>query len=388
MSLSRKKNVLPEGRNLVNSIIDYNEFDNPTTILYKLSYNLSRSGERQPIEFISLDGDNIENYTYSIVQVIYGLKFNPEEEVVTLASQYKSIRQEFPNLDYIDLAMLYKSTMDLYRDEKIKYKDEENNDLTMPKNILKSINNMFDTISEDENVSTFSFVNLEGLDKMYETWLNNKDNKAMEQEDEYSKLVDVQEQLAEIEPLNYDDPVIETVFYFYKPKMKSIYTDEEYQPDIEEGIEIFKHSLVSANVPFIQYNNNEGQQYYWLYNNTFQDSKVESPTIYLDLIKQQTRINTIYILLWGGEKKLTRCIYYIDKAELTLRISNKNNGLHTTKQILQKALPLIILDEGIQTKVQGYFEVDQIVINEPLAPVDLLPQPAPGGAASGGGQAQ
>ncbi len=364
MSLRKKKFVPQEGRELVKDVIDYNKFDNRTTILYKLCLFLMEKDEDNlvPIEFISLDGDSINNYTYTTAQVVVIYKFNPSLKSTTLIEQYKSIMAEFPGLNYIDVSMLYKNVMDLYRQRKIKYFDDENNDLTLPKNIFKNINDMFIDVSETENVELFSFTDEKALSDAYDDWKISKDNKAEEQIKSSEKLLDIQTSLGDIEPIEYSEPIIEFMEFKFTPQIKSVDDKTLYSPNIEEGIEIFKNAKVSSDIPFIQYNNNEGQNYYWVYDNNFDDSKIKDVTIYSNSLKQQTRPNTIYIFLWI--EKLIKCVYLIDKNQLNVEIPNKNNSYQKSIEMIENALPLIQLDEGVQIKVKGYFEIDQIIIND------------------------
>ncbi len=373
--MSTKKNkqkiTLPPGRTLVSEAIDYNEFDNTNTILYKLSHNLSRKNERQPIEYILLEKDSADNYMFSTAQIICGLKFQPPNRT-SLKEQYKSLSEDFNSLTLFEIAMVYKSVMDLFRSNNIKVYDDEENDLTTEDNILDAINDMFIALTEEDGSELISIKDLSDLNEIYSDWQKSKINKVKAQEEVYNKIMETQEELLEIEPIDHTPPVIETFTYKYMPKISNIYSEnkeEIYTPDIEEGIYIFKNAVVSANVPFIQYNTPDEKNLYWVYNN-YENNKVESPEVYLDQMAQTTRINTIYIFLWvenidkNNKGKLIKCIYYVDKGELTLKAPNWSGGLDVVKQNLESALPLLILGEGIQIRVQGYFEVDQITFND------------------------
>jgi len=297
-SVNKTKSPSLNEQFMVKKVIDFNEFDNSTTLLYKLSDFLSHNKKigSQPIEFISLQGDNIDNYIYSVAKFDYIIRFDPANDTLTLVDEYKSILAKFSDLDYNDIAMLYKSTMDHYRSKGIEYINNNDIDLTLDANILIAINDMYKDIMGAEISTAVEFVDIDVLESEYEHWLIEKDKKAVEQHEIYEKLVNVQNELFDIDVLDYSELVIETVYYTFLPQIKHIYATSEiqetYVPSIEEGIEIFKHAKTSANVPFIQYIDNDGKYYYWVYDNTFEDSYVKSPSIYLNFMKQQTRFSS------------------------------------------------------------------------------------------------
>jgi len=349
---SNKKKISSNTRLLVSKDIDiYEDFDNFNTIRFKIS-NLLK--EKIPIEFISIEGNSIDDYTYSTIQVICASKFNPENKKVTLTDEYSNIMEQFPDTEYFDIAFVYKSVMDKYSENKIKYLNDTNDNLTTPENILIAINNMFIDINPE---NPLSFKNIEELKKSYEIWVSNNKIKIQQQEENYSKLIEDQEELAKIKLLKYSEFILETSVYNVPCKIKNL-DGTSYIGSIEDGIEIFKHAVVNSTIPYIRYVDNKGESKFWIYN--------KDPNINFDnYTKTKIKSNINYIILWYniGNGKYIECDYYIDKGKINFEIPNKNNFLIKIIDAIQEALPLLVLDEPSQIRIQGYFDVEDISID-------------------------
>ena len=333
----------------------YDDFDNFNTIRYKLSNLLKERGKPQPIEFISLESDPDVKYTYSIIQAIFATIFDLKKEKTTLKEQYNTILEQFPEVDYNDITFIYKETMDMHRKKNKEYIYDGRN-LTTPENILIEINDMFLDLSPQ---NPLSYIKFEELEQNYESWISNNKIKIEQQQIVYKKIIENQKELNEIEKLEHSEFVLQTISYIFSPKIKDIFKEDSYIPSIEEGIEIFKHSIVNPDIPFIRYVDNEGQSKIWIYN---QDSNIQ----YDLFTKSKIKSNSNYIIFWyyyEPNKKYIECHYYIDKAKIFFEFANIKKLLKSIKKAIQKSFPILILDEGSQIRVQGYFDVENVSID-------------------------
>ena len=340
--------------------IDIKDYDSNITTLYKLSHHIGT-----PIDYIYLEGNYKGNYNYTTVMRFINSKVKEGEK---LENYYLDIHEKFPNLRWKDLAIFYYDYITKLTDrlskQGTKEQRKQNANLINPENMLKNINAMFLNIKEsnkDYEEELEEFKDVDSLEEEYEKWNKQYKLKMAEQEVNYDKINTAQEELDKIRGVKYYPPVIESETYVFHP----ILSESKTKPTLEEGVEIFQKAIVSENVLYIQYNSVDGRNLYWIYND-IKKNKINPPSNYLDHITQSTRMNTIYILYWIGEKgkisnkNLIKFIYYIDSGEFILKSPKKDGGYKKIKKDLEDSFPNLIFGKGEQTKVQGYFEVEDV----------------------------
>lgn len=358
------------------NLFGINDLDNAVTTLYKIADVLG-----DPIEYILLEGDNMYSYTYITVADLITLYLNAG---IKLENFYLEVKEKFPNLDWRDIALIYRNTVEVLskscKAEKVGPEIMAYcTDLAKKKNILERINKMFEAIKEaggDDDDDLSNITEKSALKADYKQWIAENKARKVAQKENYERIERVQIELANITKVKYYPAVIDMTTYKFKPLIKDTTLEGKilttsHRPSIEEGIEIFRHAKVSEDIPYIQYNTKDGRNLYWIYDNSKQN-KLNSPSNYLDHISQSTRLNTIYILLWiskevtekAARTNLIKCIYHIDNMEFTLKASKKGGGLASIRQKLEEAFPLLILGKEEQIRVQGYFEVENIIVNE------------------------
>jgi nucleoid DNA-binding protein len=340
--------------------VKISEYDNAVTALYKLSDSLLI-----PIEYIYLEGNNFKNYTYTTVNKIIADRIG---EDIELKDFYQEISDKLPKLKWWELGLLYYEVVTVKLKQLCENTGNEEmiercTNLGTKKNLIKSINQMFAAVREagkSEDEELIDITNLDAFASEYKKWSKTRKMKMKEQSEISEKISSVQEELDSIRGVRYYKPNIDTVTYKLKPMISG--KEGPYRPSPEEGIEIFKNAIVSEDVPYIQYNPEDGRNLFWIFNN---NNKAVSPVSYLDHISQSTRINTIYILLWLSDAKqknnLVKCIYYVDTGEFTLKAPNKGGGLKKLRKNIEAAFPMLILGKEKQIRVQGYFEVDDVL---------------------------
>ena len=345
-----------------NKKLKINEYDNAVTALYKLSDSIDN-----PKEYIYLEGNNYKNFSYTTVDRII---LNRIGEGKKLKDFYQEISDKFPELSWKDLATIYYEVVIVKLKKLCKVTDDEElsekcTKLGDDKNLIKSINGMFELVkdsgkAEDEELSEITNINAFAAE--YKKWSKQRDIKMKNQTEKSKWATSVQDELDSIRGVRYYKPNIVTVTYKLKPLLES--KEGNYKPSSEEGIEIFRNAIVSEDVPYIQYNSEDGRNLFWIFN----DSTVVPPSNFLDPISRSTRINTIYILLSLGDPKqknnLVKCIYYIDIGEFTLEAPNKGGGLKRLRKNIETAFPMLVLGKEEQVRVKGYFEVDDVTIND------------------------
>lgn len=331
-----------------------NELDNAVTTLYKIAHVLD-----DPIEYILLEGDGIRTYSYITVSDLINLYLNRS---IKLENFYGEIKEKFPNLDWRDIALIYRNTVEILK--KTCQKAENLNPielnycvgLSQKKNILERINKMFEAIKElggDEDDDLANITDESTLRADYKQWrAENKARKAAQKET-FERIERVQIDLANVAKVKCYPAVIDITTYMFKPLMYDLSHDAKilttvHKPSLEEGIEIFRYAKVTEDIPYIQYNTKDGRSLYWIYDNVKQ-TKFNSPTNYLDHISQSTHLNTIYILIWISKDvtektirtNLIKCTYYISSAQFILKAPKKGGGLATIRQKLEQAFPLL-----------------------------------------------
>lgn len=345
---------------LPNDKLDIKPYDTNINVLYKLSDFIM-----VPTDYIYLEEDSKGEYTYSTV---YGFINSKIKIGSNLEDYYQEIFERFPNLKWREIALFYYSYIEKLKEnlkkEGQKERIKSNAILTDTKQVLLHINNMFDKIKEessDWDEELKNIVDIGSLKDEFAIWDKQYKSKLKEQRHKIDKIIASQEELDDIEGVRYDEPVIESETYMYHPTLR----DTGLPPTLEEGLEIFSKALVSDTVLYIQYNTEDGRNLYWVYND-IKKSKINPPSNYLTHISQSSRMNTIYVLYWIGEKdknpnrNLIKFVYYIDTNQFILKIPTTVEGRKTIKKNLELAFRNIKFDNGEQINIYGYFEVDNI----------------------------
>ena len=137
----------------------------------------------------------------------------------------------------------------------------------------------------------------------YRSWLI-KNTKTMQKEaSRLKKIIDTQKTLTNISKKGslpeYTPLIINSNVYEFEP------TNHLGSIGIDDGLDIFNESIVSLHVPFLKYNDNNGNSYIKLYESltsTDQLEPINYDAIYIS-DEESDKENAIYMTLWVGVRK-------------------------------------------------------------------------------------
>lgn len=221
----------------------------------------------------------------------------------------------------------------------------------------KSINNAVYTEIVDFislfNISS-TYENLDDLKQDYERWYENIYKKEKEiTENTYNNILNVQENLKNVIPIKHSKPEITII-------NKIIEINENLE--LEDGILIFNESIVNEDIPFIQYVNNDYESFYKIYDNNKYYNFID------DFKIKSVENNYIYIAVClEPEGKLTKSsflLFTISIINKTLKIKIDINIFDKAIKIIEKSFPKIIFGKEKETKIKGFFTIEQVIISK------------------------
>lgn len=156
------------------------------------------------------------------------------------------------------------------------------------------------------------------LQLSYQAWLERFQNRLDRDRRVLAGMIEIQQTLAELQPLHVSPVEINHVVVAVEPSIQSAGSgtrsvDQSVglagsgarSVDPTDGIDIFNAATVSNIVPYIQYNDSEGTKFYKVY-----EGSTETPTPDYSVVIQPTtqtnRRNTIYMTVWSGVGDIAR----------------------------------------------------------------------------------
>jgi hypothetical protein len=309
-----------------------NEFDTNYTILYKNAYLLN-----QPAKYIILQSDG----TY--VTVFDVVKYRLSLPDATLYKVWNSFEKTINAFSLIEFCYIYYGSVILDKGDKTE--------------ALKNINGLIEDVNA--NVATDVYENnqevkrFESLTELNESFSFWRKKYIQERDKDISialNILNVQNKLKETEPTPITNLQITNVTLEYTTKY------EDRIPNKYDGITIFDSMETNIFVPYIQWNDPNGQKYYKVYES-------EDMKNYEVILNQQFRkINSLYFLVMVDEpgetltkKTYTKCAYSFETNKL--RISIPVDRKEKVFDRIRKVLPVIELENEKEFSLKGKFDM-------------------------------
>lgn len=315
-----------------------NEFDTNYTFLYKNAYLLS-----QPVKYVVLQ----ENGTYISIFNLVRNRLNLPD--ATLLRVWNSFDKTINAFSLIEFCYIYYALV-------IQDKSDRNV-------ALKNINNLIDDINAstasdiyENNQEIKKFDSLTELNESFSFW-SKKYKKELEKDRNIAKnILIVQTKLEETEPTKITNLQITNFTLEYSTKY------ENRIPNKYDGITIFDTMSTNIFIPYIQWNDPNGQKYYKVYEN-------EDMKNYDVILNQQFRkINSLYFLIMVDEpgetltkKTYTKCAYSFETNKL--RISIPVDKKEKVFERIKNALPIIELYNEKEFSLKGKFDMQGLKLD-------------------------
>ena len=256
--------------------------------------------------------------------------------------------------------------------------------------LLKEINHFYSALNlaEEESLDMDSRLgaitllrDIPDLQSHIQDWLIKRENLLHRDVSTYERIIDVQKQLASINPVVATEPEIEVVTLEFYPQWKtSGYavgsgSNVDNTVDPEDGVEIFNAAVPSYNVPFIQWNDDDGKKYYRVYHGSDENDDRPDFGAVIQHTTQASKKNTLYLKIWVGKADSTptresyeRCTYYIDEGRLVVQcpvsINSYNDGEEIVKRRIASCLGNLELGASKEVKIKGHFLVEDVTIDD------------------------
>jgi hypothetical protein len=367
------------------SVEIFSPFDNPTTRVYKYAHyqgvssrlvvTLNQPEDNEPFPFLK-----------TVAELL--LELIPEW---TWPEIYQYLRAHNSLITIDDLAML--------QYQQIKGAPETK--------ILSSINQIYQDINDQKK----TYGDMTIFQTNYETWLSNDQSEKEEDENKFEQIILIHQTLEELArrqqeqegDLLVTEPLIISTLKSYYPTL------EGREVTTDDGIDLFDSLVPSAQVPYLQFNDKNGKNFYRIYTGHKAPSRgfsgVNSGAVNFQKTQPQPNydnivikpevanlINAIYLTLWiGGEKGMEISVAPRDTF-LTIVYDLANNKLALESlsgniekylgdeqklgQILQDLFPQLDLGEGEDINLKGTFQIYlpdfeetpflHLVLNEPV----------------------
>ena len=317
---------------------EINEFDTNYTLLYKNAYLLN-----EPTKYVVLQEDG------SYVSI-----FN----IVSDKMKYMNLYQIWVSLDKTINAFSLLEFCYIYYGVIIRSKDDKNEALKNINELIKDVNESIATDAFENNQEVKVFESLTILNESFSFWrkkyINERDHDKVIAEN----LLVVQEKLKETTPTKIQNLQITNLTLEYTTSY------EVRIPNKYDGITIFDSMGTNIYIPYIQWNDPNGQKYYKVYEN--EDMKNYD----IILNNQFRKLNSLYFLVMVEEpgktltkKTYTKCAYSFETNKL--RVSLPINRKDIVLQRIKKVLPLVTLDNEKEFSLKGKFDMPGLKIDIP-----------------------
>lgn len=340
------------------STININELDSETTILYKYAISnkipnklihLIRPPPEENLSYI----DFLRRIRFEYVQTIIltGIaervtqSSNPDDLVKALIE----ISDELPSLNPRDVFMVYFQNV---QSQLQPSQSPENVDMQM--NTLVYVSNQIFELLDDNLVKDY-----QGLYLRFQGW---GDGMARVLDEDVRILEKIEQTQAEL--LLQKTPIISPIIFTRVTKRATLVNPATgLVPTSDDGIDVFNQSVVSYNLPYLQYNKDD-DTYYKVYKGVDSDSMPNYNYIVpiTSLISGQQSIN---MTVWSGsgpvskttQKSYMRSIYRLDRGEITYNsnITHEQDETIVSERI-EKSLGLNMIKQ-YDVKTSGHFRI-------------------------------
>ena len=341
-------------------------FDSDVTVMYKWVsfFNI-------PVKYLVPQFDGPVKRT---VVSILDLMREWVSQSLPLLEIYTLILQQTQNLGAMEISYIYY--------------DVASSENRTPEELLKDINHFYsalnlaeeESLDMDSRLGTISLLrNVQDLQSHIQDWIIKRQNLLHRDFLTYQRIVDVQKQLASIDPVVSTEPEIEVVTLEFYPQWKAsgyaVGSNVENTVDAEDGVEIFNAAIPSYNVPFIQWNDDDGKKYYRVYHGSDENNDRPDFGAVIQHTTQASKKNTLYLKIWVGKANSTptresyeRCTYYIDEGRLVVQcpvsIDTDNDGEGIVRRRIASCLGNLDLGPSKEIKVKGHFMVEDVTIDD------------------------
>jgi hypothetical protein len=328
-------------------MIARSEFDTKNTLLYKWA-NLLNS----PVRYIY----PLPNSTYSSVVNFISERI-PKK---TIDSTYLALKEAGSDVDIKDFTNIFIIIL--------KIKQPQLND----QQITKGVNDFY--LRTGVEIQPLKDTDIEGNTRIFREQFE-KSLKIDKEKFEYYNYLE--NTLTSITPLASTPPVISAAILYFTPAWSN-----GDRIDARDGMDIFSEMVSSAEIPFIQYNNGKGESFIWLYQGS--PSVGDAPDF--DLVTQSSTQTNVIILTISSLAKIekgtilskdsyVKVIYNLETGNLVVPSPTADEGIARMRQRITSAFPMLSLNEGKETRIKGYFEVEKVVIDDTILHYLLLNHP-------------
>lgn len=256
-----------------------------------------------------------------------------------------------------------------------KSNDSIEDNMKIADKILDNINLFIAIIQNDDSVRYSSY---DALLDDYDTWSASVSRRSDDDSKTYNRIKDIASELKQLDDLAIVTPSIkpkasklkeESVVLRFKPLIR----DAPSIPiDIENGMMIFDGMIVTANVPYIQYNKSNDEE-------LLRIKQVDTEEYHI-IIPHEVELKKrgiIYIQLWLGNIEESQDIIYTRESLYLARYVIAENYLYVSVPIrknvdiksiaikkLNEAIPNLILGHPDEINVTATFSIEYIPIND------------------------
>jgi hypothetical protein len=338
-------------------------FDNDVTVMYKWAFS---GTAHEPVKYLVVDSDRKVTSIFTLTEQWF-------TENLSLLEIYNEILQRTKSLGAMEVSYIYY--------------DVASRAGISSQSIFETINHFYTTLNvandQDENLDfrlgTITLLrDVNDLETHITDWRGKYQNRLNRDYNTYQRIIEVQRQLARIEPVVASEPIIEVVTLEFRPQWK-VYNYLQNPTDnfieSEDGVDIFDGTVPSYTVPFIQWNDDDGKRFYRLYYGSEDTKDRPDYGVIIQHATQASRKNTLYLKIWIGKDKSTptresyeRCIYFIDEGRLIVQcpvtIDTPGDGERIVTERIAATLSNISLGPSREVKVRGHFNVKDVSIDD------------------------
>ena len=370
------------------STININELDSETTILYKYAVSskvpnklihLIRPPPEEKLPYIDFLRRIRPEYVRTIILTGMAEKITQSSSQDDRVKALIEISDELPSLNPKDVFMIYFQNVQpqLQLSQQLSQQPSQpSQQLSQqpsqpPQNVEAQINtlvyvsNQIFELLDDDPVKDY-----EGLHFRFQSW----EDGMVRVLDEDVRILDKIEQ-TQAELLLQKAPVISPIIFTRVTKRATLVNPATgIAPSSDDGIDVFNQSVVSYNLPYLQYTKND-DRYYKLYKGADSDSMPNYSYIVpvTSLVPGQRSVN---MTVWSGsgplskttQKSYVNSVYRLDRGEVTYNsdITSEHDETVVSERI-EKSLGLVMTKQ-YDVKTSGSFRISRKSISNVPGP--------------------
>ncbi len=347
------------------STIDINELDSETTILYKYAVSsrvpnklihLIRPPPEEKISYIDFLRQIRPELVQTIILTGIDEKITQNSSQDDLVKALIEISDELPSLNPRDVFMVYLQNVQsqLQLQQPSQQPSQQSQNVEAQINTLVYVSNQIFELLDDNPVKDY-----QGLSFRFQSWEDGMGRVL----DEDVRILDKIEQ-TQAELLLQRAPIISPIIFNRVTKRATLVNPATgLAPASDDGIDVFNQSVVSYNLPYLQYTKND-DRYYKLYKGVDSDSMPNYSHIVpvTSLIPGQHSIN---MTVWSGsgpaskttQKSYVNSVYRLDRGEVTYNsdITPEQDETVVSERI-EKSLGLNMIKQ-YDVKTSGHFRI-------------------------------